>query len=35
LLDPAIQLNVETHSERRALRVPLGAHEIAILRRIS
>ena len=35
LLDPAMQLSTETHSERRVVRVSLKAHEIAILRRIS
>jgi|RhiMetStandDraft_4_1073278.scaffolds.fasta_scaffold847279_1 hypothetical protein len=37
LLDPAMQLNadVETHSVRRALRMPLSADKIAMLRRIT
>lgn len=34
LLDPTTQLNVETRGNRRAIRVPLAAHEMAILRQL-
>jgi glycosidase len=32
LLNPAVELSAETRSDRRALRLPLGAHEMAIIR---
>ena len=34
LLDPTTRLNVETRDNRRAVRVPLAAHEMAILRQV-